>query len=229
MTSVGCVLPHHHNPDRPRSALDGLLICIGCLSHLEQAVAEMPAHYDQLARRLAPGKGHGPHVSGSRERALPIDPTVADHRTDMQAKLTSWAVMVAEERGIGTPRSSAVTVVAPWLLVHLRWCCAQPWVDEYAAELRSLRSRSFSLLYPSGRRRVEVGLCIEEGCEGGLSATVTRADDLLPSAITCSARPEEHFWPAADWHTLGRRLHGAAGYDTRAALAFTSMLDIRGT
>ncbi len=216
MTWSVCVLPHRHDPQRQRSSLDGLLVCAGCFAGLEQAVAEMPAHFDALARALAPRAGTGPQVTGTRERALPIDPTVADHRTDLAAKLVSWALLVSEEREIGAPRSSEVSVVAPWLLVHLRWASAQPWIDDYATELRSIRSRSLSLLYPSGRRRVEVGACIEDGCDGVLTATIAPADDLLPSEITCS-HDAEHAWEASRWVALGRRIFGAASVNRAGA------------
>lgn len=219
-----CVLSHRSEPERLRRAADGLHVCLGCLDRLERALAELPANYADLARRLAPsgGKG-GPQVTGTRERALPIDPTVADHREHIARTLVSWALMVAEERGIHPPTHNDPDVTAPWLLVHLRWACAQPWIDDYAAELAALRGRAMALLYPNGRRRVAVGLCIEEGCEGALVATVAPTDDLLPSEIACTME-ESHVWTPGRWPELGRRLHGAAGFDARVAAEFMEMI-----
>lgn len=223
VTTGACVLSHRHEPERLRGAVDGLYVCHGCLANLEQALAEMSAHFDALARALAPRSGHGPQVTGTRERALPIDPTVADHRSDLRGKLASWATMIAEERDIGGPGSYEVPLVSMWLLVHLRWACAQPWVDEYAGEVRSLRSRSLSLLYPSGRRRVEVGACIEVGCDGVLTATIAPIDDLLPSEITCSHNAE-HAYPASQWVTLGRRIFGAEAVNKDGAASLVKAL-----
>ena len=128
--------------------------------------------------------------------------------------------------------------MATFLLVHLRWACAQPWIDEYAGELigrfivqeghekwqPGLRPRSLSLLYPTGRRRVEVGPCVEEGCDGVLTATIAPVDDMLPSAIGCS-HDGDHAWEAPEWHLLGRKLHGAVGYGSRIADAFRGLND----
>jgi hypothetical protein len=231
-----CVLPHRHDPDRPRPVEPGLLVCRGCVSSLEQALAELPAQFRGLSLVLAAGGSTGAKVSGSSEARLPINPTVAELREDIDRKLVSWAMMIAEERGDHTPCSNNVEVVACWLLVRLRWACAQPWVDQFAAELvgyesahygrwiPGLRSRALALLFPSGRRRIVVGSCVEAGCPGTLTATVARTDDVLPSSVDCDV-DETHTWSSSQWPVLGRRLHGPAGYETRAAAAFLAMLE----
>jgi len=222
MTAGVCVLPHRHEPDRPRRSTDGLHVCQGCLGRLEQTLAEMSADYTALAVRLTPVGSRGPNVTGTRERALPIDPMVADHRSDIAGKLSSWSALISEEREIHPP-TATVERMSGWLLVHLRWSCAQPWIDEYAAELTAIRSRTMSLIQPSGRRRVDVGDCVEEGCDGVLTATIAPLGDLLPSEITCS-HSAEHFWPTARWDALGRKIHGAAMFDERTTAAFLRML-----
>jgi hypothetical protein len=168
-------------------------------------------------------------VTGTRERALPIDPPVAEHRSDLRGKLASWSVMIAEEREISPPASGDPSRTATWLLVHLRWACAQPWVDEFAAELRAVRGRSLALLYPTGRRRVEVGVCVEPDCGGLLTATIAPVDDLLPSEITCSADPA-HSWEASRWVALGRRIFGAAGVNDAGATRLAgAVVDVEAT
>lgn len=224
MTPDTCVLPHRRDADRPRRAADGLLVCEGDVHRLEQNLAEMPAHFEGLARRLAPGKGRGQHVSGTPERALPVDPAVVEHRDNLARTLASWARMVADERGISGPRSPLVGSTSAFLLVHLRWACAQPWVDDYAGELGALRSRSVSLLYPSGRKRITVGACIEPDCPGTLTASVAAQDDLLPSVVSCDT-DAEHAWEPNQWHTLGKRLWGTQMYDARAAAAFLDLVN----
>lgn len=211
-----CVLTHRHRADpcdcgsddracaTPRRALDGLYVCGGCFDRLEQTLAELPARYDDLAERLASGGGAGPKVTGSPERALPIVPAVADHREQIARVLASWASLVAEERGLRGPASPTPHTLAAWLGEHLTWCCAQPWIDDFTGEVRDLSGRAYALLYPSGRRRVKVGPCVE--CSGTLTATIAPVDDLLPSSIDCDA-DEAHSWSADRWLALGRRLH----------------------
>lgn len=229
-----CVLPHRHDPDRPRPTEDGLMVCRGCLANLEQVLAELPAQYRGLSV-VASGGLAGAKVSGSPEARLPINPAAAEARRDILWKLVSWLRLIAEERGISEPTSNDIGVVTCWLLVHLRWACAQPWVDEYALELRGMRGRALSLLFPSGRRRIVVGACIEraEGpvtpaglvpmCPGMLTATVARTDDILPSSVDCDVFPD-HTWEANRWPALGVRLHGALDYDRRAVEAFAVAL-----
>ena len=65
-----CVLPHRHDPDRARPALDGLYVCAGCHAQLEQALAELPAQHRALAARLPHGGGHPLSVSGSTPWAV---------------------------------------------------------------------------------------------------------------------------------------------------------------
>lgn len=199
------------------------MVCRGCLANLEQALAELPAQYRGLSV-VASGGSAGAKVSGSPEARLPINPAAAEARRDILWKLVSWLRLIAEERGISEPTSNDIGVVTCWLLVHLRWACAQPWVDEFALELRGMRARALSLLFPSGRRRITVGSCVETGCPGVLTATVARTDDVLPSSVDCDLDPE-HAWSSSQWPVLGRRLHGAAGYEARAAAAFLAMLD----
>lgn len=212
MSDDTCVLPHRHEPDRPRRALDGLYVCAGCRGRMEQTLAELPAQHSALAARLAASlsNGMGEKVGGSRERPLPISTTVADHREHIARTTASWAALTAEERGIAYPLHPDPSTVCTWLLRHLEWACAQPWIDDYAAELAGLRGRALAILYPTGRRRVDIAPCPEASaeagaCPGTLVATVAPVDDLLPGSIVCSADPD-HAWAPGEWHRLGRLL-----------------------
>lgn len=222
---TACILPHKHQPERPRTALDGLLVCGGCYGRVEQVIAEAPARYDELARHLTPKATPGEIVTGTKSRPLPIDVEVADHRADMLAKLRSWAGCLADVREVSPPRDQSVRGVAGFLLVHLRWAMAsdETLVKDMCKELHALSGKSWSLLQPSGRRRVEVGACIEDGCDGVLTATIAPTDDLLPSAITCSHNGD-HQWEAHRWVSLGRRIHGAASVDPGQAVVMSRRL-----
>lgn len=208
MSDFPCVLPHRHDPERQRSAMDGGYVCRGCHARMEQTLAELPAQHQALTGRLAAtgSSRMAEQVTGSRERPLPINLTVADHREHIVRVTASWASLTAEERGMALPHSDLPSVCA-WLLRHLEWACAQPWVDDYAAELSTLRGRALSLLYPTGRRRVDIGPCVEQDCAGTLVATIAPVDDLLPGSIDCDTDPEHH-WSPSEWHALSRRLLG---------------------
>jgi hypothetical protein len=88
--------------------------------------------------------------------------------------------------------------------------------DEMAGEVFELGQRAFSLLNPSGVRRIDVGPCRElvEGedgkltvCGGQITALVRKSDDLLPSSIRCNACGVEV--TADRWLTYGRALRSS--------------------
>lgn len=215
----GCAIRHRHLSlcadaetcpgCLPRPAAHGRL-CAPCYERASTALQELPDQRAALAERLAPARRQGQsQVSGTPERSLPVDPTVVEHRDSIARVLTSWAVMQAEQLRVSKPRSPQPHVTAHWLLARLDWAAGQEWVADYVTELVDLRKRAHQLLHPSGRRRILLGACPEEGCEGALEASVARTDDLLPSQITCGADPD-HTWPTRDWLKLGQRIHGAA-------------------
>jgi hypothetical protein len=63
VTAGTCVLPHTVEPERPRRARDGGLVCAGDYARLERAIVELPAAYDGLLR-VHPGYA----VVGARSR-----------------------------------------------------------------------------------------------------------------------------------------------------------------
>lgn len=233
MSADACVLLHYDpdpdDPDgprvlreRPTPAAPGTLLCKGHYAHLEQIVAEMPALHDDLEQHLAGGsQGGGPKVSGNPETALPFHERAAEHLRVMNHQLVTWTLLVAEERDISVPAmrwgGSPGPVLSRFLLRHQAWIVEQPWVDEYVTQLRDLRADARSILSAVPRRKVDLGLCGEDvacnvashdlvHCAGTLRATVSRADEELPSAVVCSACGKEH--PSSTWRALSRRLRG---------------------
>ncbi|MGH3095491.1 MAG: hypothetical protein ACRDMV_05760 [Streptosporangiales bacterium] len=61
------------------------------------------------------------------------------------AALTSWCAQVADERGMRGAREATPTALCGYLRGHNPWIIAQPWVDEYHAELAGVRSQVRSL------------------------------------------------------------------------------------
>ncbi len=217
MTAGVCPLPHRHEPERPREAAHGVIVCRPCLEQTRQAVAELPAQHDALGRMLATGgSGTGPKVSGTKEKRLPIRGEVADHREHITRTLVSWVMLVAEERGDAPSCRPIATETAAWLEVRHEYALAQMWGDEYASELLALRHRALALLNPSGRRRIaQVGPCVtvenDQTCPGVLSASVAPSDALLPSSVDCDVCGAS--WTADEWLRLGRIIHGERRMD----------------
>lgn len=140
-----CLYPHPGD-HRPHAAEVGYL-CKPGFARAEQHIAELPALSSWLHANLASG-GAGDSDGSQRtkgEPPIPIRDTVHDHIVEIAAVLTSWAMLVAEERSLRGPRSAEVTTTAPFLLAHLEWAAAQLWVDDLAAEVADLHRTAHSL------------------------------------------------------------------------------------
>jgi hypothetical protein len=154
---------------------------------------------------------------------LSLHDAVSRARGNIYTGLSGWARIVASERGFALPDDD-VHAIARYLIGRnggqLDWLCAQPWVDELVDLMDTLHREAFALLYPRGRRRFEVGDCIEvtscdvetraeQRCPGRMLATLTDADDQLPAFLWCSDCGLEV--TADRWITYGRRVHKAMG------------------
>src|SRR5882757_1544280 len=221
MTTGICLLQHRKDPDRPRRAEVGLLVCYGCEQQLIRALEELPAMWGELIDRHLGSPAGGAPITGTPERAVPYRDAVGDERVLIRQQLASWCALVAEDRSIGTPPSSKPTATAPYLLEHLTWLLQQPFVDEFGAEILERHTNAHTLLYPDGRRRFRIGPCTEwydvpwcdwidkpghprSLCPGFLYAIIRDTDSLLPSELQCSACGFEV--PASGWVTYGRKL-----------------------
>jgi hypothetical protein len=184
VTDARCVLPHKVDPNRPRPAADGLLVCRGCRAKMLRQLRQLGPLDRTLAARAALAAG-GATGSRSAETRLPMDVEAATVRLKVRGFLASWVQLVAEERGFTPPSLAAaarttiprhettsrgglrlrvgalstVDHLAVWLERSHDWLCAHPAVDEYADELGELHGEAFRRCYPGTRRRFIVAPC----------------------------------------------------------------------
>lgn len=123
----------------PRMVAAGLL-CRRCTGHLERRLAELPARADQVRAVLYGAQR--PQGDGSRRTKgnppVPLNIAAHDHLILIEATVTSWTALVAEERGLRGPERGTVPILSAWLLNQLDWLVEQPWVDDMAEELRDV-------------------------------------------------------------------------------------------
>lgn len=177
--------------ERPRQAYDGSLLCGKCFARLRRLVRAMDGAYDWLGQRMARdgGAGRFEPVSGTSEARLPLREALHDHREwAIKPRLAGWARIVIDEfpSPLAGPRSSHPHDVAGWLLPHLPWVAAQPWVDEMLAELADTVSDAHKLA-PWQRERRHLDLPCPE-CDM-LSLALFGGDDW----ITCQT-PTCGYW-----------------------------------
>jgi len=164
-----CLLPHRE----PKSAVDGTHVCIGHRRWLKEAIDDIVVTYALLPNFYEPGTAvdDGHQVKGKR-----VDPpapvrldvvalldrrTIARHPGDIVpvlAILEGWARLVREERQLRPhQRRATVTSEAGLLLGHLEWIITQPFVDEFAKEIREVKSALQSAIGDHAPR--SVGRC----------------------------------------------------------------------
>lgn len=213
-----CVLAHRRDPDRPRRAPQGTLVCRGCRADLERAlIGEDRFHHGtrthapglaelhtELATILATGqRSSGSYVTGTPTHPLPISPVIADHRRDIADILGAWVLQHMADWPETGPGSYDPQITVRWLNNRLdRAVTAEAWIGDYAGELRALRGRALALLDPVRTSRFPVAWCITTNCPELLVADIATNDDMLPALIYCRGCEAE--WPPHRWLELGR-------------------------
>lgn len=87
-----------------------------------------------------------------------------------------------------------INAMSSWLLSRLDWFCEQPNIDETHDNLDRLSRSAWRLAYPSGRQRVEIGLCGEGECPGTLWLTGTADEGRTMACDDCKRLVEPRYW-----------------------------------
>lgn len=161
--------------------------------------------------RWYPGTADPPRTAASTIRSTPgskppIPADVLSLRRETVDILTSWALLVAEERDLCPDIDTAdVPALVSFLSTHAAWLAGHVAGLDALAELSRVARSLEEVVRQTRPARVKISPCPEDGCGGTLKATVRRDEDLLPSTIVCDA-DGEHAWTTWAWHALGRRV-----------------------
>ncbi|MEC3977883.1 hypothetical protein [Amycolatopsis sp. H20-H5] len=207
----------------PYRAAPGRYACDQCTERLAQILAELVTTYTDMTEvdELVPGGG--PDNPGGRQAPGPRSPAVdallvhTDPRsvTDSGASpaalasIAGWARIVREEQTVdvepekmlGTVPTGRVTMAreAQTLRFNWHWIMAQPWLDDFADELRQVLN-ALRTVRRLNVPTLRVGTCpavADDGFKCGASLSV-RVDAVLIRCRGCGAH-----WPQSRWHELG--------------------------
>jgi hypothetical protein len=213
-------------------AAPGHHTCTRCADKLAAVLAAIASTYAQLqtVAELTPGgRGH----TGTRRPPGPRSPAVdglivhgdARSKWDGQfgalATVESWARMVREERGSAAP-AGRVTMrrELDTLRFHWDWLLGQPWVDEFAGEMR----RVLAALKAAGRLTppvLRIGACsvvvlivgLPNGTTVDLACGATLRVRVGDTDVRC--RNCRTIWPRSRWRDeLGDRWADYASLST---------------
>lgn len=154
-----CVACH----DRPRWT--DTLMCGGCFVRLRSDIATIVTAHAELGadmQAIHTGHGGGAHTKpGSR---LPFGADQHDKRVQIEAQLTGWARIIAEEHqpAIHGPADGSMPTVGQWVADLLPWVTYQDWCDAMALELGETALSVRALVATEPRRRELPGIC--PGC-----------------------------------------------------------------
>jgi hypothetical protein len=143
--------------------------------------------------RWYPATADPPRATVSQTRTAygsrpPLAAAVLSLRRQTVDTLTSWALLVAEERDLRTGiAGSDVAALTSFLSAHAEWLAG--FDGQYAAhELGRLAHALEQVVRQTAPARIRrIAPCPEPDCLGILEAIVRKDDDLLPSDVHCSA------------------------------------------
>lgn len=112
-------------------------ICTRCTRPLAVDLADIPELDHELditvSRRARIGAGGG----GGRgnEKPLPVNLDADQHGRQLKQTLTSWAHLIADQRGIPRPLDG-LTPAARWMVGHIEWLRHHPAAGDAVTEIR---------------------------------------------------------------------------------------------
>lgn len=188
-----------------RRSGSGEFLCTACRDRLVNNLSNLPTLYSDCNRGASPTVVRA--IRKAPKKSAPTDSmnaAAADVRTAILTVLASWAGLVANERRLEPPARD-VPALARFLCRHAEWLARHPTAGDVADEIQDLTRTARSLAYPNGVRRVHIGGCPGDDCDGDLVALMRPRDDLLPSEIICTVS-SDHSWPITWWTRLARQI-----------------------
>ncbi|MGY1456695.1 hypothetical protein [Streptomyces sp. SS8] len=186
-------------------AVAGTRLCLSCRTRLAEALARLPALYQECGERHF--RAHTPAwarpPAPCRHPVATLHASAADVRRAVLGVLACWAGLTVEATGARSPRRTVGDLCA-FLHSRLGFLVRHPAAGDFAAETADILARAERVARPERAGRVVVGPCVEAGCGGRLTARPAR-DRRHPSRISCDADPA-HSWSGPEWLSLGRRI-----------------------
>lgn len=196
-----CILTHRADPERPRLAADGLLVCPGCAHRITTRLLDLPRLHAALASAMTTTwretTTDATWALAIPEKPLPLHPDVAEHRALIVEVLRSLARLVAEDHDSTWPPTS-LDAVTTWLYDRIPTVLSSDWAPLFAEQIDTLTTTAYAYLEPRRVRRLPCGPCPLHGigpdpdeatpyqCGGTLIARI--GDDPADSADpTCDA------------------------------------------
>lgn len=178
-------------PERAKTAEPHKLVCFNCSNRVLRCLRELEDYLPTLSL-LKTVTGDPGRKTGFGSSSPANDSAI--HHTDWRttpsaldgmgavATVHEWATQVREDRGVECPTKLTVFAELEALRTHHAWIMNQPWVADYAQELREIHSAVRSVANDPIPRAVGRCITIRQGGECG--ADVYELPDA--SGVKCS-------------------------------------------
>jgi hypothetical protein len=186
--------------------MTGANLCPVCINGITDDLAVIPDLYEECGRILG-GTGQSGERTGGKgtySPGLPFNSAAAEARSSIVNVLVSWCALVAEERLVTAPVRE-VKPLARFLARHVGWLSAHDAADDLSGELAKAARQARWAAHGDQIRRVRVGRCVIDGCQGELIAAVHPGHVSTPTEIVCTS-DAGHRWAGQEWLGLSRRL-----------------------
>lgn len=189
---------------------DGPLVCFRCSNRILRHLRELEEYLPTLSAEKTVGGDTGRKTGF--ESTSPANDAVLMHQdprsgTEVITRhdgtliaehgafgvVVSWAAMVREERDLAPPKRATLATEAGCLRSSHSWIVEQPWVDDYAAELKSVHAAVRALAHDPVPR--PVGKCIRFEGKDECRGDVFELDDA--SGARCS-KDKRHIYTGLD-------------------------------
>ncbi|MGI5341556.1 hypothetical protein ACQEVS_31225 [Streptomyces sp. CA-181903] len=176
---------------------------------MRSCLGELPDIYADCEAALLPRRQGPPlrPVGGARRHSgPPLDEGAMATRSRILGTLSSWAALVADERGVGAPRRRPAELAA-FLLVHLDWLLCHAAAGDFVEELLDAAETARRSAYVKPSLAANLGSCVHPGCAQPLSPAPVSGTKSV-GQVRCAAG---HTWLPHQWLALMRNLRRERG------------------
>lgn len=191
----------------------GAQLCSRCRNLLASRLCSLPGLYRACEQALEVSRYHSIRfVRGRRPSGICLDERTLAARDETIRVLASWCQMIVAERGVTGPGDLGIASLTAFLRAHFAWLTVHPAAADFAEEIAGLADGAGEALDPASARAIDLGECIEDGCERMVRAGVQPVHQGAAPLVRCEAG---HTWPPHQWLRL-RHEQGPPGGNARS-------------
>jgi hypothetical protein len=193
-------------PDCSRDVAAGFRLCAGCRRAVRTDVRVLPGLYRDCEARLTRGpQGTVERFRSSRTFGISLNESAVTVRSDIVEILSSWCVLVIQNRGVAGPGTRTPAALCAFLEAHLEWLAGHDAAADFGTEVRDLVKAARAVAEHDSWDSRSIGRCARAGC--AQTVYVRTGPDGAGRQVRCA---KGHVWLPHEWLLLSREGERAA-------------------